>query len=129
MIGNGRPACETHVLQPSTMASRRAEREARGELAPRERRLVSLGVKQQWLEVPGRWGKGRGSMVPIEFLYDVDNPTDRFRRLYPNGTLEPLDLASGGGQEVEPLGVVRPAGMSSGAFPDAVTDPPPERIA
>lgn len=129
MTGNRPPASESRVFQPSTMASRRAEREARGELEPRPRRLVSLGVQQQWLEAPGRFGNRKGSMVPIEYLYDADRPIERFRRLYPNGTLEALFPVSGGESETEALGVVSAEGFLSGAFPAAVTDPPPQRIA
>lgn len=127
MIGTAGPTSEhAHVYQPSSFASRRAEAQARGERRSGQR-LVSLGVREQWIEAGGRFGKG--TMVKLEFLFDADDPNRRYRRLYPNGTLEPIDIATGGQQTVEPLGVIRAEGFSSGTFAPAVTDPAPQPIA
>lgn len=76
------------VFEPSSFATRYAARAASGETRPRAPGLVSMGAVSTWLEGSGRFQKGR--MVDIEYLYDLDDPTRRYRRMVPNGTLEPL---------------------------------------
>lgn len=130
MIGAAGPTSEhAHAYQPSSFASRRAEARAAGGERTSGQRLVSLGVQEQWIEAPGRYSKGKGQLVRMEYLYDVDHPTRRYRRLYPNGTLEPVLAVHGGEQETEPLGTVRAEGFSSGSFQPGADDPAPQRIA
>lgn len=118
---------QQRVFEPSSFATRHAARAASGELRPRPPRLVSLGAVSTWLEASGRSQKGQ--MVDIEYLYDLDNPTRRYRRMVPNGTLEPLFSTQVLDPPPEPLGAIRAEGFNSGYYPPATTDPPPVPVA
>jgi hypothetical protein len=78
------------VFQPSTMASRRAEREARGELE-RPRRLVTLGWRTEHLPPAGTTGEfARWRDVQYELLFDRDRPGQMFVRYTREGAVEPI---------------------------------------
>lgn len=117
-----KPAHDSECFKPSSFASRKAERAARGELEPRPRRLVSLGVRERWLE--GFGTKSRGSMVTIEYFFDRDHSNHYYTRALPNGTLERMDRGGTDATPPEPLGVIRGRGMSSGTFPTSLPDQP-----
>ncbi len=113
-----RPAHEARVFQPSTFATRYAERAARGETGQQPQRLASLGVVSTWLD--GFGSRRKGQMANIEYLYDVDHPANRYRRIVPNGTLEPLTTAADD-PPPEPLGILAPHGIASGYWPTPTT--------
>jgi hypothetical protein len=69
------------------MASRRAEREARGELEPR-RRLVSIGWHRE--TVDGLGSNDKPSAREYELLYDPARPADVFVHLSRDGALMPI---------------------------------------
>ena len=123
---NNSPAHESRVFQPSSFASRKAERAARGELAPRPRRLVSLGINERALEGfrPARQG---GQVVRVELLADLDDLSQKFQRHLPYGSVEPL-MHIADDPAPEHLGVIRGDGISSGTFPSALATPPAEII-
>ena len=126
-IGNSSaPAYESAIFKPSSFASRKAERAERGELAPRPRRLVSLGVTERWLEGFGQDRKG-GRLARVELLVDRDDMGQKFQRHLPYGSIEPL-MAVQSDPPPEDLGVIRADGISSGVFPSALATPPPEII-
>ena len=114
-----RPASELKAFRPSTFNTRYAEREARGETGPQAQRLVSLGVTSTWLD--GFGPQRKGAMANIEYLVDLDNTSRRYRRLVPNGTLEPLTQAPDD-PESEPLGEIRAEGFRSPWHHDAAPD-------
>jgi len=113
-----RPAHEAECFRPSTFASRRADRLAKGEPEVPPRRLVSYGTAERWLEPTGRTGRGR--MITMELLVDVRSGAG-FQRMIPFGTLEPLAGQSGGEESVEYLGRINPTG-GSGLFAPAPAD-------
>ena len=119
-----KPAHESECFKASTFASRKVQRGLRGELAPRPRRQVSLGVKEQFLEPFGSKGKARGQTVKIEYLVDRDHPTHYYTRAVPNGTLVRMDRGGTDDPPREDLGVITGRGISSGVFPDALPDSP-----
>lgn len=110
--------------QPSTFASRRAVR------GPDERpqRLISLGVEP--IRLAGARSSDPGQVVPIQFVVDADDSSKRYRRLVPNGTLEPMFATRGGEDEHERLGQLSPSvhNFRSGTWPSAPSDPPPVPI-
>lgn len=110
--------------QPSTFATRRAVRGS----DERPQRLVSLGVEP--VRLAGARSSDPGQVVPIEFLCDADDSAKRYRRLVPNGTIEPLFDTRGGEDEHERLGQLsaRVDNFRSGTFPAAPPDPPPVPI-
>ena len=118
------PAREALAFRASSFASRRAERAARGELEPRPRQLVSLGIKEQFLEPFGSKGKAKGQTVRIEYLIDRDHPTHYYTRAVPNGTLVRMDRGGADDPPREDLGVITGRGISSGLFPDGLPDSP-----
>ena len=120
------PAHQSRVFQPSSFASRHAERAARGEAGPRPRRLVSLGVKERWLE--GFGARAQGQIVKIEYFSDLDHPNDYYAKALPHGTLDRIDRGGTDDPPPEQLGVITGRGMSSGAFPDALPDRPAELL-
>ena len=120
------PARESKAFEPSSFASRRAARAARGELAERPKRpkrLVSLGIKEQYLEPFGT--KARGQTVKIEYFVDMDHSSDYYTRACPNGTLVKMDRGGTDDPKPEYLGVITARGFSSGVFPDSPPDQPP----
>jgi hypothetical protein len=126
MIGTSNaPAHESEAFKPSSFATRRAARAERGELAPRPRRLVSLGVAERWLE--GFGPNRRGQLARVELLVDRDDMSQKYQRHLPYGSIEPL-MAVQSDPPPEDLGVIRADGISSGAFPSALATPPPEII-
>lgn len=118
---------QQRVFEPSSFATRHAARAESGETRPRPPRLVSIGAVSTWLEGSGRFQKGR--LVDVEYFYDVDDPTRRYRRMVPNGTMEPLFSTQPVDPPPEHLGTVRADGFSSGYYPPSVTDPPPMPVA
>lgn len=101
-------------MQPSSFASRRAQRQEQ------PRRLVSLGVTPVHLD--GFGSKAKGQVVDMEYLYDVDHPSRRYRRMVPNGTIEPL-FETRGEEPVEKLGTMpRLRDWRSGQWPETATD-------
>lgn len=83
---------------------------------------MSLGVTSTWLDGFGPHRKGQ--MANIEYLYDLDETSRRYRRLVPDGTLEPL-IQAPDDPKPEPLGVIAAEGFRSpwhvdAAAPDAV---------
>lgn len=125
-IGKSRaPAHESRVFQPSSFASRKAERASRGELAPRPQRLVSVGITETWLE--GLGPRRKGQLARVELLVDIDT-RKKFQRHLPNGTVEPLIHVSND-PPPEPLGVITGHGISSGPFPPSLPDQPAQPIA
>jgi hypothetical protein len=75
------------VFQPSTMASRRTERAARGELE-RPRRLISLGWHREVID--GLGTNDKRTARKFEMMFDADRPADVFIRLAVGGPLTPL---------------------------------------
>ena len=125
-IGNSSaPAHESRVFQPSSFANRRAERAARGELARRPQRLISVGVSEQWLE--GFGPRRKGHMARVELLVDADDMSRKFQRHLPHGTVEPL-IHVESDPPPEPLGVIRAEGINSGTWPAALPDQPAQPI-
>ena len=120
---SGIPAHQSRVFEPSSFASRRAERAQRGELAPHPRQLVSLGVRERWLE--GFGARSQGRMVAMEYFFDQDHPNDYYARALPHGTLERIDRGGVDDPAPVPLGTVptRPR-YTSGVFPEASPDRP-----
>src|SRR5664279_741372 len=112
------PAHEAECFRPSTFATRKAARLARGEPEVPAPRYVSYGTTQRWLEPTGRTGRGR--MITLELLVDVRSGAG-FQRMIPFGTLEPLAGQSGGEESVEYLGRINPTG-GSGLFAPAPAD-------
>lgn len=80
---------------------------------------MSLGTHQTWLE--GFGPNRRGHLVTFEFLYDLDHPARRYRRLVPHGTIEPVDQVTND-DSVEPLGTVATTGPPSGYWPTGEPD-------
>ena len=119
------PAHESEAFKPSSFGSRRAARAERGELAPRPRRLVSLGVTERWLE--GFGPNRRGQLARVELLVDLDDMSQKFQRHLPHGSIEPL-MAVQSDPPPEYLGVITGHGLSSGTFAPALPTPPPEII-
>ena len=116
-------ARESEAFRPSSFASRLAARAARGELGPRPRRLVSLGVREQVLEGLGR--NARRSVVRVEYFCDRDAPSEYFIRHLPHGTIERVDR--GGIDQAPPeLLCTLPEWpqITSGYFPDSLPDQP-----
>ena len=122
---SGLPAHESQCFRPSSFASRKAERAARGEDGPRPQRLISVGVTEQWLE--GFGPRRKGQMARIELLVDADDMSKKFQRHLPHGTVEPL-MQVQSDPPPEDLGVITGHGLSSGTFPSALPTPPPEII-
>lgn len=117
-------ARDAECFKPSSFASRKAARAARGELEPRPRQLISLGVRAQFLEPFGSKGKAKGQTVRIEYLIDRDHPTHYYTRAVPNGTLVRMDRGGADDPPREDLGVITGRGISSGLFPDGLPDSP-----
>ena len=118
-------AHESECFKPSSFASRKAERAARGELEPRPQRLASLGVTERWLD--GFGPRRKGQMARIELLVDVDHPSRRYQRHLPHGTIEPL-IHVESDPPPEPLGIIRAEGFTSGTFAPAEPDQPARPI-
>ena len=111
--------------QPSTFATRRAVRGS----AERPQRLISLGVEH--VRLAGARSSDPGQVVPIEFVVDADDSSQRYRRLVPRGTLEPMFATRGGEDEHERLGGTLSSSVHnfrSGTFASAPPDPPPVPI-
>ena len=119
------PAHEAKAFRPSSFASRKAERRARGEDGPRPQHLISVGVTETWLE--GFGPRRKGQMARIELLVDVDHPSRRYQRHLPHGTIEPL-IHVEPDPLPEPLGTIRAEGFTSGTFPPAEPDQPARPI-
>jgi hypothetical protein len=102
-------AREAKVFEPSSFASRKAEWAARGELGPRPRRLVSLGVQERWLE--GFGPKKKGQMVKIQYFFDQDHPNYYFAKALPHGSSDRIDR--GGVDDPTPGFRLRQAGAGS----------------
>lgn len=119
------PAHQSRVFEPSSFATRKAERAARGELAPRPRRLVSVGIGEQWLE--GFGPRRKGQMARVELLVDADDMAKKYTRHLPHGTIEPV-IHVQSDPPPENLGVITGHGITSGTFPDALPDQPAQPI-
>lgn len=118
-----RPARDAKVFEPSTFGSRRAA----GDVS-RPQRIVSLGVSPTWLPDLSARRSGHGRMVDVEYLYDIDRSSRRYRRVLPYGQLEPL-FDSQPPEKPEPLGFFRSArGQSSGHYPTTGTADRVERV-
>ena len=124
MTGSKSPAHESRVFQPSSFATRKAERRARGEDGPRPQRLISVGISEQWLE--GFGPRRKGQMARVELLVDIDNGK-KYTRHLPHGTLEPV-IHVEADPPPEYLGVISGHGISSGTFPPAPRDQPAQQI-
>ena len=118
------PAHESRAFQPSSFATRKADRHARGEDGPRPQRLVSVGVSEQWLEGFGPCRKGQ--MARVELLVDADNGK-KYTRHLPHGTIEPV-IHVESDPPPEYLGVITGHGISSGTFPPSLPDQPAQLI-
>ena len=124
-VKNGIEQSKPKAFEPSTFASRRAERAARGELEPRPQRLASLGVREQWLD--GLGPRRKGQMARVELLVDIDDMSKKYTRHLPHGTIEPV-LHVPSDPPPEPLGVITGHGITSGTFPPALPDQPAQPI-
>lgn len=80
---------------------------------------MSLGVTSTWLE--GFGPNRKGQMANIEYLYGYDHTANRYRRLFPHGTLEPITQVADD-PAPEPLGVITAAGFRSNHWPAATPD-------
>jgi hypothetical protein len=121
-----KPAHQAEVFKASTFASRRADAAARGDLTPRPRALVSLGV--QSMRMPGPRSIDPDRVVNVEYLYDAHRPARRYRRPVPFGMLEPLDHRANDPRP-EPLGIMTDRGDIRSIFcAEATPDPEPVRI-
>ena len=116
------PEHESAIFRSSSFGSRKAERAARGELAPRPKRLVSLGVKEMYLEPFG--SKAKGQTVKIEYLVDMDSNSDYYTRAVPHGNLVKMDRGGITDPPPEYLGTIAGRNFTSGHFPDALPTPP-----
>lgn len=117
------PVDDLRCMQPSSFATRRAQ--SAGVLS---QRLVSTGVQDVWIEDAGRWGRGKGRMVKVEYFYDVDHPNKRYRKMLgqePYSRLEPLHTVEDQGETSERLGAIsrraEPSGRYVPAGPDTVS--------
>lgn len=98
-----REARDARVFEPSSFASRRAERAARGE-DRRDPRLVSLGRTEYRLM--GSTGQPN-RIAEVEMLFDADSPNDFYVRHPGTSWLEPIQRGPDHRQEVVSLGTVR----------------------
>lgn len=99
------PARDARVFAPSSFASRRAERGARGD-APPSRRLVDMGMQKRWVPRGGSLGNGQGQMVEYRAFMDSRRPRDIFVEWVPGGPIVPMDTRSGGETVVQSMGTM-----------------------
>lgn len=121
------PASESKIFQPSTYASRKAERMAEGGPAAPSRRLASLGTTEK------SWRNQRTGQVEVmelELLFDVDHPVNRYFRVPGDSVVQPLNQDTGMTEVVAPLPPVGPRwhGAPGSSFPRSLPDPAPQPI-
>ena len=115
-----REARDLDVFQPSTFASRKAERLAREGDQPPKRQLVSLGTQE--VRLPGMGSKGKPAVAKVELFFDRFHPAQMFVRHEGETVLQPVVWRVTEEESVEDLGYpTRPSGPPF-AFPPAGKD-------